>query len=66
MKYTYQFFNSAYGIYIQEFKNGEKQIGRFMSLNTILNKHFKPHRDYKALNNRIKRWIEKEHPEILI
>ena len=65
MKYTYQFVNRNEITYIQEFKNDIKVDGGFMSLDYITN-NIDPHRDYKALKNRIKRWIQKEYPELLI
>lgn len=66
MNYTYQFFNHASSkTYVQEFLNGKKVEGGFLSLNLIL-ENIEPHRDYKALKNRIKRWILYNHPELFL
>ena len=64
MNYTYQFSNRNGVTYIQEFQDHKKVDGRFLSLHNIINDDI--HRDYKALKNRIKNWLIRNHPELLI
>lgn len=65
MNYSYKISYSGSTTYVQEFLNGKKIDGRFISINMIINK-VKPHRNYKALKNRIERWLKENHPELLI
>lgn len=65
MNYTYQFFNRNGVTYIQEFQDDKKVDGRFLSLYNIIN-NIDMHPDYKSLKNRIKNWLIRNHPELLI
>ena len=63
-EYSYKILNSESRTFVQEFLNTKKVDGAFFTLEAIIKGT--PHHEYKPLFRRIKNWLEKNYPELLL
>ena len=65
MNYTYKIFTWQKRSFIQEFQNDKEISGNYVSLSSVVNTNNTYFKGSK-LHHRVRKWLLKNHPELLI